>query len=296
MPLVKKATIIGASPAGLATALLLRQANNIQPVIYEICSEPTTFGGAINIPSNGLRLLQKLGLKTGFGSVRIKRTDLIEVLLKEVQKQEIAISFGEQLTKITEGKNEKVTATFADGSTDMADLLLGCDGIHYVVWKLHINPQMQPEYSGISNMFEHAHAHGGCITNPPPRQLLSSALHVTSTGKGLFAVIPCTTTSDHLYWLYSREVPIPDNHDARDGWEVFGKKEAGGFKTDLREMLLQGGRWLKGRCLLLVEATYTMQPHTGQGGLMPLEDAFMLTRVLGYPRQPLGEAFAKRVS
>jgi 2-polyprenyl-6-methoxyphenol hydroxylase-like FAD-dependent oxidoreductase len=54
--------VIGAGPAGLMAALHLNQSNGISCVVYEIRPEPTTLGGAIGIPSNGLRLLHRLGV------------------------------------------------------------------------------------------------------------------------------------------------------------------------------------------------------------------------------------------
>lgn len=59
---VVQAIIIGAGPAGILAALRLHEHNHISPTIYEIRSEPSTLGGAIGIPSNGLRLLHRLGL------------------------------------------------------------------------------------------------------------------------------------------------------------------------------------------------------------------------------------------
>lgn len=40
--------------------------------------------------------------------------------------------------------------TFSDGKTDTADLLLRCDGIHSVVRTLYVDPEVVPEYSGLS--------------------------------------------------------------------------------------------------------------------------------------------------
>lgn len=57
-----KALIIGAGPAGLVTALRLKQALGVEAVVYEIRSEPTTLGGAVQLPPNGLRLIERLGL------------------------------------------------------------------------------------------------------------------------------------------------------------------------------------------------------------------------------------------
>ena len=190
--------------------------------MYELRQEPTTLGGAINIPSNGLRLLGRLSIydqlaarassasrlivhsmqsavladvdmagwsrtKTGFGFMRALRYDLIDVLLKAAEKENIPIYFGKRMVGISEDDKE-VTVTFSDGTTATADLLLGCDGIHSDVRRLHVNPTVSPEYSGISNMF----------TILPTSRLtrgeeaISPALHGTLTPEGLLGVMPCT--------------------------------------------------------------------------------------------------------
>jgi 2-polyprenyl-6-methoxyphenol hydroxylase-like FAD-dependent oxidoreductase len=41
-----------------------------------------------------------------------------------------------------------------------------------------------------------------------------------------------------------------------------------------------GGKWARGRRLLLGDAAHAMQPHSGQGVSMALEDAFLLSRLL----------------
>lgn len=58
--MVTQANIIGTGPAGLAAALQLIQNNGIRCHIYEIHPEVSTLGGAISIPSNGVKLLDCL--------------------------------------------------------------------------------------------------------------------------------------------------------------------------------------------------------------------------------------------
>lgn len=54
-----------------------------------------------------------------------------------------------------------------------------------------------------------------------------------------------------------------------------------------------GGNWLKGRCrcLLLGDAAHAMQPHTGQGVSMAVEDVFLLANLLGAPSHSILEIF-----
>ncbi|KAF2179547.1 FAD binding domain protein [Zopfia rhizophila CBS 207.26] len=338
---IKKVIIIGAGAAGVSAALHLRQSDGISSTIYEIRPEPTTLGGAIGIPSNGLRLLHRLGVydallargadtsnltlysvkghvvgqmdmgswskkKTGFGYLRIRRTDLMDVLLGAAKEAQIPIRYGKRLTGIEED-GRGVTVTFSDGTRDMADFLLGCDGIHSTVRKLYVDPEFTPEYSGISNIFSLL------PTSELPATAASlDGLNATLTADGLFALSPCTASRDIIYWFISRQVPIPTAGDTRDGWEERGKKEIEGLKSTLLGLLGDaktewmdmvrdvvrltevvkfypifrvpaGARWSRGRCLIIGDAAHAMPPHASQGVSMALEDVFLFCRLLDGP-------------
>ena len=307
-------------------------------MLYEIRRAPTTLGGAIGIPANGLRLLHKLGLyeelvakgaltsslvlhalngcvlgemdmaswskqQTGFGYLRIRRTDLMDVLLGAIARENIPIHFGKALTGIEE-KDDQVTVQFSDGTSDTADFLLGCDGIHSSVRGLYVDPTLTPEYTGISNMFSLVPTHHLASTSGP-----LDTLNATITSNGLFALSPTTPTNDLLYWFFSREVPLPVSGNARDGWEAHGKKEADSCKSTLLDlfkdersewvdMLKQviertdvikfypiykipiGRPWFRGRCLIIGDAAHAMPPHASQGVSMALEDVFLFSKLL----------------
>ncbi|KAI1460179.1 hypothetical protein F4805DRAFT_18934 [Annulohypoxylon moriforme] len=335
---IKKVIIIGAGPAGLAAALSLKQNHRISCVIYEIRHEPTTLGGAIGIPSNGLRLLKRLGLfeelakkgaetstltlyslkgsvmgtmdmaswskkQTGFGYLRIRRTDIMDVMLKAASEADIPILYGKQLTKIEE-TDGKITAFFSDGTIDEADFLLGCDGIHSSVRRLYVDPGCEPEYSGIANVYSLISTSQLSPTAPS-----LNSMNATLTSDGLLAVSPATPANDILYWFFSREVPIPTTGNTRDGWEERSKKEVDNLKDLLLGMLgdsesewidtlrdivrktesvkfypiykIPTGRpWSKGRCLIIGDAAHAMPPHASQGVSMALEDVFLFSKLL----------------
>jgi len=145
---------------------------------------------------------------TDHGYVRILRNDLHQVLLEAVQEHGIAVHYSKSLTQVDE-TDTNVTVTFSDGSSDSGDLLLGCDGIHSAVRSLLIDPDAKPEYSGIANMF-------GLLPASIQEMWIDPALHATITPHGLVAVSPYTAAADHLYWFFSRSVPVPES-GSRDG-------------------------------------------------------------------------------
>ncbi|KAF2009634.1 FAD/NAD(P)-binding domain-containing protein [Aaosphaeria arxii CBS 175.79] len=337
MKQIEKAIIIGGGPAGIAAALRLQQKNRISCTIYEVRDKPTTLGGAIGIPSNGLRLLSRLNLynevvakgaqtsnlnvrssegklmgnmsldawskqQTGFGYFRIRRTDLMDILLDAASKANIPIHFGKRITKIEE-TDYTVTASFSDGSQEDADFVIGADGIHSSVRKIYVDPECMPVYSGIANVFSLLSTSE--LSKSPPE---IEGLNATLTANGMFGLSPANPTHDLLYWFFSREVDIPINTD-RDGWEERGKKELEEGKANMLGLLgddqcewleflrdvidktdafkfypiykVPTGRpWHKGRVLIIGDAAHAMPPHASQGVSMALEDVFLLSNLL----------------
>ncbi|KIN05152.1 hypothetical protein OIDMADRAFT_39531 [Oidiodendron maius Zn] len=351
MPDIRKALVIGAGPAGLAAAIQLKRKNGISCTVYEIHQEPTTLGGAIGIPSNGLRLLDRLGVyeplfglaantvntvaysskgielgeidlwywareKTGYGFMRVMRTDLQNMMLDAVLKEGIQIHYGKKMVSVEENDSE-VIATFSDGTKDTADLLLGCDGIHSSVRTLYVDPQAEPEYSGLSAVFSFIHTSDILPTASTIRDMCGIL-----TPDGVVGLMPCTASGDTLFWLFSYEVPVPAVDNTQDAWEERRKAEVEGFKITLLRILHDaqgefgtllkqvvrttetvqfypvsrlplGRKWSKGRCLLLGDAAHAMQPHAGQGTSLAMEDVFLLSRLLQVHSYTLSDVFGK---
>lgn len=251
------------------------------------------------------------------GYMRIKRIDLVYVLLGAAEGAQIPIYYNKRIMRIEEEK-DKITATFSDGTVDCADILLGCDGIHSAVRKLYVDPSQEPEYSGVAGIFTIIPA--SSLSKSTTAQM--KGINATITQEGMFLAMPCTATHDEIIWGFSQEVPLPTTGDIRDGWEVQASEEVTGFKTRLLGLLQDargewgaamreivdvtptvkfypvyrlplGGKWHEGRCLLVGDAAHAMQPHAGQGVSMAVEDAFLLARLLRDEGRELGNVFQR---
>lgn len=176
-----KALIIGAGIGGPVAALCLQRIG-IAAEIYEARSGVDDEGGSfLNMASNGLHVLQTLGLAalvaqagspvprmllwnsqgTRLGEVRngaragltasvtMRRSTLQRILRGAATAAGIPIHFGKQIQALAAQGAKQVVATFADGSTATGDFLIGADGVHSRVRHL-INPQApKPTYTGL---------------------------------------------------------------------------------------------------------------------------------------------------
>ncbi|KAJ5137806.1 Translation initiation factor RLI1 [Penicillium atrosanguineum] len=361
---LQKVIIIGGGPTGLAAAIRLAQHNKLNPVIYELRNPETAgIGGSLGIPANGVRILHRLDLwniilprsvditktvlhstsgsvlsevdiaseakqRTGFGYLRINRVDLVECLREGTQKYQIPIHYDKKVTSIDD-RGDSVTVTFSDGTSDTASLLLGCDGIHSAVRKMHVDPGVAPVYSGISAISSIVDD----VINRDPND--TDCLHSTITPHGMLATAPCA--GKQIFWFFSKEVPLPkgtSSADVRDGWLLHRQKELADCRSSLSnvldcvhgqwgEYLRQlvdasrdvhfyphyrlplGGRWFlpsdapqgSPRVLLMGDAAHAVQPHAGQGVALALEDVLLLSGLLAQYQAgdctTLGEVFGR---
>lgn len=160
-----KALIIGGGVAGPATALFLQRAGwDVE--LFEARSAPAPYGGLfLNVATNGLAVLDELGLRDRLvsdghlsphlvmlsgrgarlgvvpngpaadparGSVVVRRAWLHEVLRDAIVDAGIPLTFDARLQRIEETP-DAVVAHFADGRTARGDVLIGADGVGSIV-------------------------------------------------------------------------------------------------------------------------------------------------------------------
>ncbi|RSL45211.1 hypothetical protein CEP51_016117 [Fusarium floridanum] len=164
-----RVAIVGGGPAGLGAAIALSKHPFVEVVLYEKKPEISEIGNGLSIQRNTWRMLERLGAsrhitadevfrprdghvvqhrngRTGqlvdqaFSPANIaphqepcraQRSVLQQALLKEVPAG--IINIGKKLTRIERLPSGKIELTFADGSRDQVDLLVGADGIRSVV-------------------------------------------------------------------------------------------------------------------------------------------------------------------
>ncbi|CAO2658838.1 Nn.00g065610.m01.CDS01 [Neocucurbitaria sp. VM-36] len=158
-----KVAIVGGGPGGLATAIALSKIPSVDVHIYEQSKELREIGAGISIGPNSWKILKLLGvadtLTSGHAThtvlnlngrsgeelhrrekphqegrrspIRTQRTKLQSALLAHVNPGTIRLS--KKLIRIDDVGEQGVRLYFEDGSSIVADLVVGADGIRSVV-------------------------------------------------------------------------------------------------------------------------------------------------------------------
>jgi FAD-dependent urate hydroxylase len=309
-----KVIVIGAGVGGTSAALALQKLGH-EVVVYDRMRENRPVGAALSLWSNGVKVLNWLGLgpqvaalggrmddmayydghtgdelcrfslapvtaQTGQRPYPVARADLQQLMMDAVGPT--SIHLGMQLTGVSE-TDGIVTATFADGSTDTADLLIGADGARSLVRDYVTEPTgIRPErsYSGYVN-------YNGLVA--ADERIGPRDQWTTYVGDGKrCAVMP--VAGDRFYFFV--DVPGPSGviEDRMAALEAaFGSWGAPGVRA-----LLDGidpdqslnrveiwdidpfDTWVRGRVAILGDAAHNTAPDIGQGACSALEDSFAL--------------------
>ncbi|GAA0413407.1 FAD-dependent monooxygenase [Microbispora corallina] len=319
MSKVKTALVIGGGIAGPVTALALAKAG-ILATVYEAHGEPADGVGAmLSLAPNGLNALRIIGadkvaqdvghpvpgvvMADGSGNQvaefggfpglpathAMARADLFRALADHATARGVPIRYGKRLVA-ADDTGDGVTATFSDGSTATADVLIGADGIRSTVRGLIDPTAPGPEYGGVLSFG--GYAVGSDVRAEPGTMYF--AFGRTFIGYWRlpdgricwFAGLPRTTP------LSSAEVGrrpaaewLTELRDLYAG-HIPGEKLLAG--TDPRDMMVVGPMermpsvpsWHRGRMVLVGDSAHAPSSSSGQGASLAIESAVELARCL----------------
>jgi 2-polyprenyl-6-methoxyphenol hydroxylase-like FAD-dependent oxidoreductase len=304
--------IVGGGVGGLTTALALRQVG-VDSIVCEreVDLARAQVGGCFSVYSNGMRPLQELGLQEEMlkiGSV-LKRSEVRTPTgrtlgvagLEKLERRFAAPSVGASRTDthrvlmaaLGEGvvrmgaacngfsqESDRVVATFADGSTEEGDILVGADGLRSTIRERQFGPQ-EARYAGYTvwqGIAEETH------------EAWPTDSVVVCIGSGLrFVVYP--VRDGRPYWAALLTTPQggrdPERGSKQAVHDVFG-----GWFPAVRELIEQTpdsaisrmdnfgrdpiDRWGEGRVTLLGDAAHPTTINIGQGACQAIEDAYTL--------------------
>lgn len=309
-----KVIVIGAGVGGTSAALALQKLGH-EVVVYDRMRENRPVGAALSLWSNGVKVLNWLGLgpqvaalggrmddmayydghtgeelcrfslapvtaQTGQRPYPVARADLQQLMMDAVGLTNIRL--GKQLVGLADD-GVTVTATFADGSTDTADMLIGADGARSIVRDYVTEPGgIRPErrYSGYVNF-------NGLVAADERIGPLDQWTTYVGDGKRC-AVMP--VAGDRFYFFVDVPGPSGRIEDRMAALEdAFGSWGAPGVRAlldgiDPDESLNRVeiwdidpfDTWVRGRVAILGDAAHNTAPDIGQGACSALEDSFAL--------------------
>jgi 2-polyprenyl-6-methoxyphenol hydroxylase-like FAD-dependent oxidoreductase len=336
---IMKALIIGGGIAGPVTAMALQRAG-VEALVAEAyprgdgevgsyftvtpngldalaavdalhCALEWGFPTRRNVMRNGAgKVLGDLPLGAPLGegtpALTMKRSRLALQLLQEAENRGITVEHGRRLLDATR-VGDQVHATFADGRTEIADVLVGADGVHSLVRRLIDPTAPHGRYVGLTNF--------GGITSARdvPVELEAEAWQFWFGRHAFFGAHP-TPTGDVVWFVNDPRPEITPEERAAISDAQWHETLAGLFATDKAPAaaLIRAGRlelvadntydlghvpvWHRDRMIIIGDAAHAPAPSSGQGASMALEDAVLLARFLGEARGGSGwldAAFAR---
>lgn len=309
-----KVIIIGAGIGGLTAGVALAQIG-YEVEIYDRVSELRPAGAGISLWSNGVKVLNSLGLGKQIAQVGglmdqmqyishtgellnhisldplvaavgqrpypVTRTDLQQLLLEAFPG---SVKLNTKCVAVEEDE-QQVTAIFEDGHRSTGDLLIAADGIRSVLRQYVLHAEVQPRYGGYVNW-------NGLVEASP--ELAPQNTWVIYVGEHKRASM-MPVSGDRVYFFL--DVPLPYEQAL----------EAGGMQDELTHFfqgwadpvqhLIQRlhpattnrllihdlgpiDRMVRGKVALLGDSAHATCPDLGQGGCQAMEDVVVLTRYL----------------
>lgn len=326
---VRTALVIGGGVAGPVAAVALQKAG-IAAVVYEAYADSAEGVGAfLGLGLNGIDALRAVDLdepvlERGFATPRmvitngngkvladfpnggaladgtraitITRPHLYAALRAEALRRGIRVEQGKQLVD-AHVSPAGVRATFADGSTAEADLLIGADGIRSTARQL-IDPAA-PEATYVGFLNTGGYAHGADIPGEPGVNYLvfgkrsffgyikapngdvwwfANPPRATEPEPTELAAITPEQWRSYLTGLFA--------DDTTPALEVIGHTDdifSGWITYDMPSV----PTWHNDRMVIIGDAAHAVSPSAGQGASMAIEDAVTLGKCLrDMPRTP----------
>lgn len=317
-PHARRVVIVGAGPAGLATAIALRQAGVAEVTIVERSSLDRVLGSELSLHSAALRALETIGVahacvdagavlefsryRTQEGEllgesrrvevvtrdrslparIGISRPALHRVLTRAAREHGCAIRHDCAVSGIFQDRDAAYVQVGDDERLE-ADLVIGADGVNSFVREIVFPDAPKPEYCG-----QVAWRTRVPLLGPP-----SMEIYIAKGSKvGIIAV------NDRESYLFHLEPEPSYNWIERERLpEILRAKIAdyGGTVAELRDTIqdpelvhysplcpvLVPPPWHRGRVLLIGDAVHATTPHLAYGAALALEDGVVLGEELG---------------
>ncbi|VDB82785.1 unnamed protein product [Peniophora sp. CBMAI 1063] len=333
-----RVAIIGAGPGGLTLAVALSKFSDSQcPVIVDLYeSQPHigTIGAGLSVwprtrtPLTELGLMQHLQgelnaeaeegrallfrksdeaqgypvfqMQADCKPLLVHRSTFIHAIKKELPSAPLcAFHPSKRLSSLTQNDEDGVVKMyFADGSTAVADVVIGADGVRSAVRTsmLSEDERVEPKWSGViayraSITRDMLVAHGMRTRQAEPHMHCGKGRHIVtypiSRGESVSLVAFVTRANyGNFEGRWNRDVPVEEVREAFAGWEP----EVETYMQCIEEcqawaLHVVGNlpRCASGRVAILGDAMHAMETNIGAGAGQAIEDAYVLARLLTHP-------------
>ncbi|KAI2785656.1 hypothetical protein POX_h09414 [Penicillium oxalicum] len=250
----------------------------------------------------------------GYKGRRVMRIILSMAMMTVVERTpNVQVVFGKKLLS-GEELNDKAVLHFGDGTEVIADLVVGCDGVHSAVRTRWVDPDSVSQYTGMS-----------FLQATVPTDTLSSRIHFQASALNISrhgSVLTSFCDSKHEQIFVAAIVQFDETElsyyrlEPGQDWasrdrirqELRSEMRDRFAKSALpciREMVESkadwmlypvyqvppGGRWCMNRVILLGDAAHAMPPRD-ESAAYALDDAILFARMLSrYHHEPLTEVF-----
>lgn len=207
-------------------------------------------------------------------------------------------SFGKALTEVEEVA-EGVRMVFGDGSSAVADAVIGCDGIKSRT-RASLFPGIEPRYA-------EEYAYRSLVDAEVVKEIMGKTLggnaqlwcgfggyivHYPVEQGRLVNVVAVKRDKDkngrHSYDKLITPTKRDDMYEAWRDWDPRLQQLLRKFKTPDKWALWDlphNERYFRGRICLMGDAAHAVVPHLGSGAGMAMEDAYILSNLIGTANQ-----------
>jgi 6-hydroxynicotinate 3-monooxygenase len=309
--------IIGAGLGGVAAAALMqRRGHDVR--LYEQAPAFSRLGAGIHLGPNVMKIMRRIGcedalnamgshpdywysrdwqtaeaisqiplgdyaLKTyGASYLTVHRGDFHKLMTDAVAPGTIA--FGKCLQTV-EDTGSEVRLTFADGSVETADIVIGADGVNSKI-REHLLGAEPPRYTGY--VAHRAVFPASLLGNRP----YDMCVKWWSQDRHMMVYYVTERRDEYYYVTGVPQAEWPTGVSVMESSREEMREAFEGYHPDVLNLidvspsiskwpLLERDPlplWSRGRLVLLGDACHPMKPHMAQGAAMAIEDAAMLTR------------------
>lgn len=228
-------------------------------------------------------------------SIYMQRSDLVEILMQKAKSSGVEIRYGKKLVKFSQDAFS-VTAYFEDGQQEKGTLLVGADGLHSTV-RNQLFPSHMLRY--VKSWALYGIASFKDLDHEAVRDLLEGdeLFYFTQNANFLFSKSH-PTHEMNLSWQasgYQERKKAKEDFDFKNTDEIKADLLSRyGEKGMLSEIVKKSFRiipkqihcvdpipgWSNGRVAVIGDSAHTINPNTGYGCSVALEDAMYLAKML----------------